>query len=59
MLPHSPQKPHLEQQDFFKKNYIMSKFELVVKLSTCLVNVNLLTIIYSFIPWFNIFLFRY
>jgi hypothetical protein len=58
MLPHSLQKPHLEQHEFQKKNY-MSKFELLVKLSTYLVNVNLLIFIFSLILWFNIFLFRY
>jgi len=57
MLPHSLQKPHLEQHEFKKKN--MSKFELLVKLSTYLVNVNLLILIFSLILWFNIFLFRY
>jgi hypothetical protein len=35
MLPHFFSKPHLEQQEF--KNYFMSKFEPIVKLSTCLI----------------------
>jgi hypothetical protein len=46
MVPHFPPKPHLEQQEF-KTIYLMSQFELVVKIAY-MFNINLLTYLIPF-----------
>ncbi len=46
MVPHFPPKPHFEQQEF-KTIYLMSQFELVIKIAY-MYNINLPTYLIPF-----------